>query len=57
MIDTLLRHDLIICDEVGFAPLDDTGAQLLFRSLVLPRGAPRRGPRVREWRESRRPRC
>jgi hypothetical protein len=23
--------DLIIIDEVGFAPLDDTGAQLLFR--------------------------
>jgi DNA replication protein DnaC len=29
-IDTLLRNDLIIIDEVGFAPLDDTGAQLLF---------------------------
>jgi DNA replication protein DnaC len=31
VIDTLLRNDLIICDEPGFAPLDDTGAQLLFR--------------------------
>jgi DNA replication protein DnaC len=31
VIDTLLRNDLIIIDEVGFAPLDDTGAQLLFR--------------------------
>jgi DNA replication protein DnaC len=31
VIDTLLRCDLIICDELGFAPLDDTGAQLLFR--------------------------
>jgi DNA replication protein DnaC len=31
VIDTLLRNDLIICDELGFAPLDDTGAQLLFR--------------------------
>jgi DNA replication protein DnaC len=30
-IDTLLRSDLILIDEVGFAPLDDTGAQLLFR--------------------------
>lgn len=30
-IDTLLRSDLILVDEVGFAPLDDTGAQLLFR--------------------------
>ena len=34
VIDTLLRHDLIICDEVGFAPLDDTGAQLLFRLVA-----------------------
>jgi DNA replication protein DnaC len=31
VIDTLLRNDLILIDEVGFAPLDDTGAQLLFR--------------------------
>jgi DNA replication protein DnaC len=31
VIDTLLRNELIIVDEVGFAPLDDTGAQLLFR--------------------------
>jgi hypothetical protein len=31
VIDTLLRHDLVIVDEVGFAPLDDTGTQLLFR--------------------------
>lgn len=34
VIDTLLRHDLIICDEVGFAPLDDTGTQLLFRFIA-----------------------
>jgi DNA replication protein DnaC len=34
VIDTLLRHDLIICDEVGFAPLDDTGAQLLCRFIA-----------------------
>ena len=31
VIETLLRNDLIICDVLGFAPLDDTGAQLLFR--------------------------
>jgi len=31
VIENLLRHDLIIIDEVGFAPLDDTGTQLLFR--------------------------
>jgi len=34
VIDTLLRNDLIICDEVGFTPLDDTGAQLLFRFVA-----------------------
>jgi DNA replication protein DnaC len=33
-IETLLRNDLIIIDEVGFAPLDDTGAQLLFRFVA-----------------------
>src|SRR5215471_12864624 len=31
VIENLLRNDLILLDEVGFAPLDDTGAQLLFR--------------------------
>ncbi len=34
VIDTLLRNDLIIIDEAGFAPLDDTGAQLLFRVIA-----------------------
>jgi DNA replication protein DnaC len=34
VIDTLLRADLIIIDEIGFAPLDDTGAQLLFRLVA-----------------------
>lgn len=31
VIETLLRNDLIMCDELCVAPLDDTGAQLLFR--------------------------
>jgi DNA replication protein DnaC len=31
MIENLLRNDLILVDEVGFAPLDNTAAQLLFR--------------------------
>jgi hypothetical protein len=31
VIENLLHNDLILVDEVGFAPLDDTGAQLLFR--------------------------
>ena len=30
----LLRNDLILIDEVGFAPLDDTGAQLLSRAVA-----------------------
>jgi DNA replication protein DnaC len=34
IIDTLLRNDLIIIDEIGFAPLDDTGTQLLFRVVA-----------------------
>jgi DNA replication protein DnaC len=33
-IDTLLRADLVIVDELGFAPLDDAGAQLLFRFVA-----------------------
>ena len=33
-IEPLLRNDLIIVDELGFAPLDDTGAQLLFRFVA-----------------------
>jgi len=34
VIENLLRNDLILVDEVGFAPLDDTGAQLLFRLVA-----------------------
>ncbi|HXZ71108.1 MAG TPA: IS21-like element helper ATPase IstB [Streptosporangiaceae bacterium] len=34
IIDTLLRADLIIIDEIGFAALDDTGTQLLFRLVA-----------------------
>ena len=34
IIDTLLRNDLVILDELGFTPLDDTGAQLLFRFVA-----------------------
>ena len=33
-IDTLLRNDMILVDEVGFAPLDATGTQLLFRIVA-----------------------
>jgi DNA replication protein DnaC len=34
VIETILRAEFIICDELGFAPLDDTGAQLLFRFVA-----------------------
>jgi len=34
VIDTVLRNDVVIIDELGFAPLDDTGAQLLFRLVA-----------------------
>jgi len=33
-IENLLRNDLVIVDEVGFAPLDDVGTQLLFRFVA-----------------------
>jgi DNA replication protein DnaC len=33
-IDSLLRNDVILIDEVGFAPLDETGTQLLFRLIA-----------------------
>jgi DNA replication protein DnaC len=33
-IEALLRNDLIVVDELGFAPLDDTGTQLLFRFVA-----------------------
>jgi DNA replication protein DnaC len=31
VITQVLRADLVIIDELGFAPLDDTGSQMLFR--------------------------
>lgn len=34
IIGSLLRADLVILDEIGFAPLDDTGTQLLFRLVA-----------------------
>lgn len=34
LIDGLLRADLVIVDDLGFAPLDDVGAQLLFRFVA-----------------------
>jgi DNA replication protein DnaC len=34
LIDGLLRVDLVVVDELGFAPLDLTGTQLLFRFIA-----------------------
>jgi DNA replication protein DnaC len=34
VIDSLLRNDVLLIDEVGFAPLDETGTQLLFRLVA-----------------------
>ena len=34
VIESVLRADAVIVDELGFAPLDDTGAQLLFRFVA-----------------------
>lgn len=34
VIDQVLRTELVIIDEIGFAPLDDAGAQLLFRFVA-----------------------
>jgi len=33
-IEAVLRNHLIVCDEVGFAPLDSTGSQQLFRLVA-----------------------
>jgi DNA replication protein DnaC len=34
VIDSVLHADLVLLDELGFAPLDPTGGQLLFRSVA-----------------------
>jgi len=34
VIEQILRADLVIIDEIGFAPMDDTGAQLFFRIVA-----------------------
>ena len=39
MIEQLLKADLILIDEIGFAPMDDNGAQLFFRSSLRPMNA------------------
>jgi DNA replication protein DnaC len=34
LIHAVLRNDLILIDELGFAPLEETGSQLLFRFVA-----------------------
>ena len=34
VIEQILKADLILIDEIGFAPMDDTGAQLFFRVVA-----------------------
>jgi DNA replication protein DnaC len=34
LIEQVTKADLILIDEIGFAPLDDTGAQLFFRMVA-----------------------
>jgi DNA replication protein DnaC len=34
VIENILKADLILIDEIGFAPLDDNGAQLFFRLVA-----------------------
>ena len=34
VIDSILRADLVLLDELGFAPLDPTGGQLFFRFVA-----------------------
>jgi IstB-like ATP binding protein len=45
VIGGLLRHELILIDELGFAPLDDTGSQLLYCVAPAPSSNWRRTPR------------
>ena len=34
VIEQVLKADLVLIDEIGFAPMDDTGAQLFFRLVA-----------------------
>jgi DNA replication protein DnaC len=34
VIEQILKADLVLIDEIGFAPMDDTGAQLFFRLVA-----------------------
>jgi len=34
VIEQILKADVVLIDEIGFAPMDDTGAQLFFRLIA-----------------------
>jgi DNA replication protein DnaC len=34
VVEQILKADLVLIDEIGFAPMDDTGAQLFFRVVA-----------------------
>ena len=34
VIEQIMKADLVLIDEIGFAPMDDTGAQLFFRIVA-----------------------
>lgn len=34
VIESIMRAELVLIDEIGFAPMDDTGAQLFFRLVA-----------------------
>jgi DNA replication protein DnaC len=34
VIEQIMKADLVLIDEIGFAPMDDTGAQLFFRVVA-----------------------
>ena len=34
MIEQVVRADLVLIDEIGFAPLESTGSQLSFRLVA-----------------------
>lgn len=34
VIESVLRADVVLIDEIGFAPMDDTGVQLFFRLVA-----------------------
>jgi len=49
VIESLLRADLVVVDELGFAPLDAMGSQLLFRFVAAANERPIGGRQFVVW--------